>query len=175
VQTNERAVKASLLRRLAAHARASLVTAAAGTLLLWQTPVPALRALALWTGADDQVAKLDAWRAWRGYAVLRMRFKVLAGVRHAMPAVLSLRRAWGAWRAASASKARERLQSVEAEGDADLEGGVAAWRHVPALPPLWREPISRVAVMEAVAEEAWLPQKLLRRKVLAVSTIKVCS
>ena len=77
LQVNERAVKAEALRRFREHALASRATTAAGVILLWQRPFPVLHVLAVWRGAEHQVAKLQAWRRWRSAATRRVRFKVL--------------------------------------------------------------------------------------------------
>ena len=152
------------------------------------------------------MAKLDAWKAWRGFAARRLRFKVLVGIVHAVPDAFSLRHAWAAWRAYVAAAVRLKPQSAHTadlvaneagtahaehvqaqgarapahsgthgDGAGDSGSGCAALGFMPALPPCWKEPISKAAIMDAVDKEERLPTKYLKRKVQAVDVIQVCA
>lgn len=193
VQVDQRRVKRDVLRRLCENARASAAATTAGVLRLWQQQPLALLAVAAWSGAGHQTAKMVAWRAWSGYARRRLRFKALVGWRAALPEELSQRAVFAGWRAAAAlqraadacvrtprsggSTPRTRLGEPRSEAlDTDSEDvciGAVPWRCMPPLPPLWHEFLTKAAVLEPVAEGARMHEATLRRKMLSVLQVKV--
>lgn len=195
MQVDQRRTKKNVLRRLQEHAAASATLTAAGVLRLWQRQPLALLIVAAWMGEGHQVAKILAWRAWSGYTRRRIRFKALLGLRSAASEVLTLGIVFAGWRAATRMEAsataaascgpdaiacegpRAYLEAHKYRRAAGSERGVATsalpWRHMPPLPPLWREPVSKRKILEAVAESERMSESLLSRKVAAILQVKV--
>ena len=193
-QVDQRRVKREVFHRLRENARASAAATTAGVLRLWQRQPLALLAVAAWSGAGHQTAKILAWRAWAGYARRRLRFKALVGWRAALPEEANARAVFAGWRAAAAlqraadararttprsggSTPRTRLgeprPSVAGSTDDAPEALAVPWLFAAPLPPLWREPLAKAAVMEAVVEGARMHESALRRKMLAVLQVRV--
>eukprot|EP00892_Ulva_mutabilis_P003853 jgi/Ulvmu1/183/UM001_0187.1 len=90
-------VKLAAFTAMREHAHALRAVRVASALQLAQRPLPALMAAAALLDLPHELWKLRVWRAWRGYAVRRLRLQVLAGMMVACPDALLLRRAVHAW------------------------------------------------------------------------------